>query len=184
MKNPVYVRVSCIIICLTIFVIMPCLVFYFVGVKPNKDWNNGAIMTTCMITNYSITESGCFYPRRNEICYYGDIIVTYNDTNLTYTNNVNVINSKLTGDIVLIEITKVYPINSSITCFYQDKSPADVRLKLATSPSEATFYVVFAILGLVLTIAFIINEIHGCYKTATANNQQKYNINKELTLTV
>lgn len=144
--------------------LMPFLLLYFLGFIAHRDWNANSAETQCLITNHYVNDDTCSYDcacttdadgqYSCQTCYYscykGTIQVSYLEA---YTHNFDVILEEDYADTVRNKLAQYYPINSSLTCYYNKDNPSDVKLK---REDHNAFYIASICVIVIGSIAFVV----------------------------
>ena len=155
-----------------IFLVM-ALLFYFLGYVAGTDWDNNAIMTTCNITNNQVKEDQCPYDCNcddsttstqcqtcYDPCYDGYITVAYTDQNENkYSETIEVYSDQDSEDYVRNNLEKNYPVDSTVTCYYNKDDPTSVKLDLVNTQAYLIISIVlFCLVGLIW-ISWVLFEL-------------------------
>jgi len=148
------------------------LLFYFLGYVAGTDWDNNAIKTTCLITDNQVTEDQCPYDCQcddsttstqcqtcYDTCYDGSITVAYTDfKEQSHSQKIEVYSDQDSNYQVRNDLNKNYPINSTVTCYYNKNDPTSVKLDLVNTQAYLIISIVlFCLVGL-LMISWVIFE--------------------------
>jgi len=159
---------------------MPCLLLYYLGYEARLEWNNNALVANCNVTDHKIIDKQCPYScncirtctgssnnqhctTTCQTCYYtcfdGYIEVQYNDPyDNIYKNLVEICDSYRYYIDVYNKLND-YPLNNNIKCFYNHNNPNEVKIDLYNPVVYFVFFIIFAVLGTIVLIAWIIFEI-------------------------
>lgn len=168
-----------------IVLLLPALLLYFLGYVPRDEFNQNSLETQCNVTGYTIGEDTCSYScncysictgttdsrhcsTHCQTCYYtcydGYINVLYNDTTDTVYNSIILIYNDYRSEGKVVEkLTKKYPINHNIDCFYDQYNPFEVKVKLYNTDVFLAFFGIFLILFFAYGFGWIIYKLYDHY---------------------
>ncbi len=140
-----------IVVAISIYCILPSLLFYYIGYQNYSQYNNKS-ETTCTVIDHEIISDTC-----PNSCYDGYIIVNYDVNGDKYTNQIEVYSNVDDYNEIDDDLKDNYSIGSEFECLYSKSNPNDVQIH---NYGHTIFWILFIIL---LIISFIVLLIWiGC----------------------
>ena len=157
--------------------LLPGILLYEYGYKPEMAWAERAVETNCFISKYSVESVNCGMQRTS--CFVAILSVSFTTTNGQNISDVNInacddsYSTATVADVNRCVAMRFAP-GTNITCYYDSLLPRDVRLvKQVTSQFYA--YVFFAFfVGFFFALCFL-----GAFITSTWRSKIK-NVEKEM----
>ena len=148
-----------VLLCLTI---LPFEIAYLIhnSYSFNRDWNDNAIMTKCMVNSSGIEEIKCDYNDhdKNFPCYNGFITVEYRLEDKIQMGKVLAYEQINFRNDLVDDLDENYPAGKVVHCYYNKRSPDQIRLNLYETINIAFYvckYIGYFILAIVVLISII-----------------------------
>ena len=144
---------------------------------PQENFIHDAVQGSCNVIGHDVTPDTCSYScncvttctytstsqscqQTCQTCYYtcydGSILLSYQYNNNQYANWMSVETKVDSSNQVANDLNNKYPLNHTITCFFDKFNPNDVRLSKGSEAGFIAGIVIFSIIGFILLVVWLV----------------------------